>query len=217
MPSSSSSSTTTAEIMLVDLNNLTHEDLLKMNPMDYNHTDDEDEISKLVNLLILRVETLNNDASVNDEKNNRRASSVVKEIDHNLIDYLYYLFNKFINEDSESNTHMINKSNFVNICQTLVRNGSIKMSSPPPSEQLISEATMTNSCDSTLIQTFLREYRTDTNEITLSEASINSSKSLITLNDQDTWLIVDLEQSIPQASTPIADELKVSSISIRSR
>lgn len=133
---------------------------------------DDQEISKLINLLLLRVECLNNE------------NSTIKQVDQNLIEYLYYLFNKFTRDECESNKTMIDKSNFVNVCQKLVRNGCLNGSSSEPP----------------LLQTILHEYPSPSNE------HISSSSN----NDQDTWLVVDIEPIQPKYSATMPNLSKVS-------
>lgn len=133
---------------------------------------DDQEISKLINLLLLRVECLTNE------------KPTIKQVDQNLIEYLYYLFNKFTRDESESNETMIDKSNFVNVCQKLVRNGCLNSSSSEPP----------------LLQTILHEYQSSTNE------HISTSSN----NDQDTWLVVDFEAIQPKYSATMPNLSKVS-------
>jgi hypothetical protein len=146
---------------------LSNEDLLELN--------DQNEILTLIDLLVLRVECLTNENKKNKSKDNY---PTVAEVDQNLIEYLYYLFTKFINEDSnESSTPIINKNDFVNVCQTLVRNGCFEVSSSSP-DQSFSESTITSSSDQTLTpETFLHEYQNNANE-------------------KDTWLVVDIEPPV---------------------
>lgn len=141
---------------------------------------DQNEILTLIDLLVLRVECLNNETK---KKKHKTSLPTVTEVDHNLIEYLYYLFKKFVHEeDSEHNvppTTTIDKNNFVHVCQTLVRNGSFELSSLSP-DQSISESTITNhSTDQTL-----------TSEIE-SQSEILPEKS--TIDERDTWLVIDLD------------------------
>jgi len=183
-PSSTSSSSQSIEF---NLNRLSNENLLK--------NSDDHEISKLVNLLILRVECLTNENTL-IQKNNTYPT--IKEIDQNLIEYLYYLFNKFIQDESDINPPMIDKTNFVNVCQTLVRNGCFNIPSPTSPDQSFSESTITNSSDRTLTQTFVHEYRSETDDMSLKKSSLT--------NDQETWVVVDLE---PKYSATIPEQSKV--------
>jgi hypothetical protein len=169
-----------------------------------NSNSDEDEISKLINLLILRVECLTNENTLIDKKINY---PTIKEIDENLIEYLYYLFNKFVQEEPDLTTSstMIDKTNFVNVCQTLVRNGCFNLptTSNSPDESL-SESTITNSSDQTLPQTFVHEYRSETDDISLKQSSLT--------NDQETWLVVDIEPIQPKYSSKSPEQSKVRTI-----
>jgi len=183
-PSSISSSSQSIEF---NLNRLSNENLLK--------NSDDHEISKLVNLLILRVECLTNENTL-IQKNN--SYPTIKEIDQNLIEYLYYLFNKFIQDESDINPPMIDKTNFVNVCQTLVRNGCFNIPSATSPDQSFSESTITNSSDRTLTQTFVHEYRSETDDMSLKKSSLT--------NDQETWVVVDLE---PKYSATIPEQSKV--------
>ena len=154
-----------------------------------NHTDDQ-EICKLIHLLLLRVECLNNE---NPPSLSRSSSPypTIKQVDDNLIEYLYYLFNKFVGEDVESNKPTINKTNFVNVCQTLVRNGCLNIP-------------LTNSSEATLFQTVLHEYQSSSSSSSLNEP-ISTSSNI----DQDTWLVVDFEPIQPKYSSTTPDLSKV--------
>jgi hypothetical protein len=171
-------------------NRLSNENLLK--------NSDDHEISKLINLLILRVECLSNENTLINKKNHY---PTVKEIDQNLIEYLYYLFNKFIQEESDLNPPMIDKTNFVNVCQTLVRNGCFNIPSSTSPDQSFSESTITNSSDRTLPQTFVHEYRSETDDMSLKKSSLT--------NDQETWLVVDLEPMTPKYSSTTPEQSNV--------
>ncbi|CAF3229974.1 unnamed protein product [Rotaria sp. Silwood2] len=205
MSSSSSSSTASSQSLDISSRKLSNENLLK-NTFDNNPTNDDNEILTLINLLILRVECLTNDNTLVTKKKNEKMSPQIKEIDQNLIEYLYYLFNKFINEDSDSNTPIINKANFVNVCQTVVRNGGLNIPSSTSPNQSFSESTITNDSDQTLIQTSVREFRIDTNDITSKNSSINEQISSVPINDDETWLVVDLEENKSEYSTTNFDE-----------
>ncbi|CAF5040721.1 unnamed protein product, partial [Rotaria socialis] len=89
--------------MPISLNKLSNENLLK-NTLDNDHTADDNEILTLINLLILRVECLNNDSTVVNVTNTKTKSSTIRKIDQNLIEYLYFLFNKFVEDESDSST-----------------------------------------------------------------------------------------------------------------
>ena len=171
-----SRASSSSESLELDFSPLSNENL----PTKNLDEQDEHEISKLINLLILRVECLAN------EKNN--SLPPIKQVDDNLIEYLYYLFNKFTQDEINSNTPMIDKTNFVHVCQTLVRHECLNLTSP---EQSVSETTMTNTTDLTLTQPFVREYRTEIDEISFKTPSSN---------DQDTWLVVDFESMQPKYS-----------------
>ncbi|CAF3707147.1 unnamed protein product [Rotaria sordida] len=207
MSTSSSSSTASSQSLINNSKKLSNKNLLK-NTFDNNSTNDDNEILTLINLLILRIECLPNDNTLITEKKNNEQSSKIKEIDQNLIEYLYYLFNKFINEDIDSNTPMVNKTNFVNICQTVVRSGSLNMPSTTSPDQSFSESTFTNDSDQTLIQTSVREYTADINDIAVNNSSLNEQISSASMNDQEAWLIVDLEEIKAERSTTNFDESK---------
>jgi hypothetical protein len=106
---------------------------------------------------------------------------------------------------------MIDKSNFVNVCQTLVRNGCFNISLSTSPDQSFSEPTLTNNSDLTLNQTFVHEYRSDTDNVSLEKSSLNEQITSTPTNEQETWLVVDIEpiQSQYLATTP--DESKVRS------
>jgi hypothetical protein len=194
MSSSSTSSSLSSQSNELRLSN---EDLLK-NTFDNS---DDNEIFKLINLLILRVECLaNENTSMTKTKN----YPTIKQIDQNLIEYLYYLFNKFRKEESDFQTPMIDKTNFVNVCQTLVRNGCFNIPSSTSPDQSFSDATITNNSNLTLTQTIVHDCRSDTNDRSLDEQTSSPSK-----NNQEAWLVVDLEAIKPQHSVTIPDESKV--------
>jgi hypothetical protein len=76
---------------------------------------------------------------------------------------------------------IIDKHNFVSVCQTLVRNGCLEVVSASP-DQSFSEETITSDSDQTITpETFLHEYQNVADE-------------------QDAWLVVDLN---PQ-ETPVS-------------
>lgn len=171
--------------------------------MNTHENSDDNEISKLINLLILRVELLSNDND--DDKNiiirkkKKTISPKIKQIDQNLIEYLYFLFNKFTKDDSETHSTMLDKTNFVHVCQQLVRNGCFHSSSTTTTttshspDRSSSETTITNTNQSSLT---VHEYHSNGEE-----------KSVC--NEQDTWLIVDLESIQPQYSATLPDHSKV--------
>jgi hypothetical protein len=204
--STSSSSSSLTQSIEFSSRRLSNEDVFQNNLND----NDDNEILKLVNLLILRVECLaNENILINRDKN--KTYPTIKQIDQNLIEYLYYLFSKFIKDDNDLNTPMIDKSNFVNVCQTLVRNGCFNIPLSTSPDQSFSEPTLTNNSDLTLNQTFVHEYRSDTDNVSLEKSSLNEQITSTPTNEQETWLVVDIEpiQSQYLATTP--DESKVRS------
>ncbi|CAF1512856.1 unnamed protein product [Rotaria sp. Silwood1] len=205
--SSSSSSALSSQALIISPRNLSNENLLK-NTYDNNPTNDDHEILTIINLLILRVECLTNDNTLVIEKKNKKISPKIKKINQNLIEYLYYLFNKFINEDTDSNTLTINKKNFVNVSQIVVCNGSLNMPTSTSLNQSLSEFTITNDSDHTLIQTYVHEYRTDTNDMTEKCSSINEQTSSVAINDRETWLVVDLGETKRELLTTKREESK---------
>ena len=156
----------------------------KSSPENSLELNDQNEILTLIDLLVLRVECLNNETK---KKKHKTSLPTVTEVDHNLIEYLYYLFKKFSNEDSEQTidlppTAMMDKNNFVHVCQTLVRNGSFELSSLSP-DQSMSESTITNhSTDQTL-----------TSEIVPQESQSDILPDKSTTDERDTWLVIDLD------------------------
>jgi len=188
-------SSSTSQSIESSLNQLSNENLIKN-----NH--DDNEILKLINLLILRVECLNNENILNNNNNKKNISPTIKQIDQNLIEYLYFLFNKFINDNPDLDKPMIDKSNFVNVCQTLVRNGCFNIPSTISPDQSFSETTITNSSDLTSTHTFVHEYKSNTDDMLVEKSSENQPLT----NDQEAWLIIDLESTTP--STPL-DESSV--------
>ncbi|CAF0718159.1 unnamed protein product [Adineta steineri] len=197
------SSLSSSQLLNPNSKQLSNEDLSK------ETFDDNNEISTLINLLILRVECLSNKNTLIEKKKQTKIYPTIKQIDQNLTEYLYYLFNKFTKDDPDICTSMIDKTNFVNVCQTLVRNGCFNMPSSTSPEQSLSESTLTNNNELTLTQTCLREYRTDVDDLIIDKSTATEETSSISMNDQDTWLIVDLEPIKPQYSTTIPDESKV--------
>lgn len=131
---------------------------------------DENEILTLIDLLVLRVECLTNENQTIKKKKKKKFNEnypSVSQVDQNLIEYLYYLFTKFTHE--EQMNPIVDKNNFVNVCQTLVRNGCFDISSSSP-DQSTSDTTITE-------QTIIHEYPTTID------------------NDKDTWLVVDFDQT----------------------
>ncbi|CAF0777051.1 unnamed protein product [Adineta steineri] len=196
------SSLSSSQLLNPNSKQLSNEDLSK------ETFDDNNEISTLINLLILRVECLSNKNTLIEKKKQTKIYPTIKQIDQNLTEYLYYLFNKFTKDDPDICTSMIDKTNFVNVCQTLVRNGCFNMPLSTSPEQSLSESTLTNNNELTLTQTCLREYRTDVDDLIIDKSTATEETSSISMNDQDTWLIVDLEPIKPQYSTTIPDESK---------
>lgn len=147
--------------------------------MNSTELNDQNEILTLIDLLVLRVECLNNETK-KKKKKIKESSPTVAEVDQNLIEYLYYLFTKFIHDESDDlPAASIDKNNFVNVCQTLVRNGSFELASASP-DQSTSEATITNSDQTLTSETVLHEYH----------PAVTDKSST---DEQDTWLVVDLE------------------------
>lgn len=174
-----------------------------------NH--DDNEIFNLINLLILRVECLNNDDSIVNNNNSAKSTSI-KQIDQNLMEYLYYLFNKFVDDDNDSqdlDKPMIDKNNFVHVCQTLVRNEFFNVPSSNSPDQSLSDTTITNSSDLNSTQIFSHEYRTDIDDMSLENSSLNDQLSSTPTNDQDTWLVVDLEPIQSEYSPTRSDRSSV--------
>ena len=186
---------------------LSAENLLK-NKFNNNLTDDDNEILTLIDLLVLRVECLSNDETLVNEK---KKSSIIKRVDQNLIEYLYYLFDQFTNDDSNLCTSpIIDKSNSIHTCQTFARNGSFNVLSSTSLDQSFTELITTNNSDITLIQTFVHEYRPDTDDMILTESSIHGPASSLSTNDQETWLVVGFKSAEPQYSKVALNETKVS-------
>jgi hypothetical protein len=104
---------------------------------------------------------------------------------------------------------MIDKTNFVNVCQTLVRNGCFNMPATTSPDQSFSEKTITNSSDLTSTHTYVHEYRPDVDDMSLEQSSINELISSSPTSDQESWLVVDLEPIPPIYSSTTPDESKV--------
>ena len=170
-------------------------------------TDDGNEISTLINLLILRVECLAND-QLNPSLASEQTYPTIKQVDQNLLEYLYYLFNKFTTDDPDLSKPMIDKTNFVHACQTFVRNGCFTLS--PASDlpdQSVSESTTMNTNRNDL--TSVHEYRAETAP---EKSSATGSISTTPSSDQDVWLVVDIEPSQADGSTMDSNESNVSSL-----
>ena len=168
---------------------------------------EKSEILTLIDLLVLRVECL-----TNEKKKNKPTDEIhptVAEVDQNLIEYLYYLFTKFVQDESnasqEKEPSMIDKKNFVHVCQTLVRSGCFDLSSntvPSSPDQSTSDAT--SSSDPTLTeQVLVREYDPEADDKSVG----HESTSLRTVDDQDTWLVVDLPGSQSEDDMPTSDTM----------
>jgi hypothetical protein len=195
MSSSNSSSSSSSQ----SIESSSNENLFK------NH--DDNEILKLINLLILRVECLNNENTLNNNKKN--IFPTIKQIDQNLIEYLYFLFNKFINDESDLDKPMIDKSSFVNVCQTLVRNGCFNIPSTISPDQSFSETTITNSSDIISTHTSVHEHKPNTDDMPVEKSSVNEQISPALTNEQEAWLIIDLEPSTPEYPATPMDESSV--------
>lgn len=180
----------------------------------HEHPDngDADEILTLVNLLIRRVEYLATNGTppemtTTKKKNGTNPSPSIKQIDQDLTEYLYYLFNKFAKDDGDAGVPLIEKSDFVHVCQTLVRNGCLNV---PSAEQSLLDVTLTNSNEITLTQTSLREHKPDADESTVEKSSASDKTCGTPMDEQDAWLIVDVELIAPQYSPASPDGSKVS-------
>jgi len=168
----------------------------KISNENFLEINDHNEISTLIDLLVLRVECLTNEKKFNKKKKKKSGHyPTVTEVDQNLIEYLYYLFKKFINDDSNSSndltTPIIDKTNFVNVCQTLVRNGCFDIPSTS-TDQSISETTINDSDRTLTPETFIREYHADTDQMIAGKSSID---------EKETWLVVDLEPTQSEEPT----------------
>ncbi|CAF1146701.1 unnamed protein product [Adineta steineri] len=187
----SSARTNRTQILTIDL---------KMSNENLSTTNDNNEILTLIDLLVLRVECLANENKLISKKKHKKDNCPsVAEVDQNLIEYLYYLFTRFIHDETNSSNILripiIDKNNFVSVCQTLVRNGCFDI--PQPSVELSpdqSSSDTTSSSDKTLTQqTFVREYNPDTDTMLAEKSSIDGENLSTTSAEQETWLIVDLE------------------------
>ena len=168
------------------------------NPLASN---DKNEILTLIDLLVLRVECLANESN---GKPTNAAYPTVSGVDQSLIEYLYYLFAKFLRDESSTShpttTPTMDKTNFVHVCQTLVRNGCFDLSTVgetlSPDQ---SSADTTISSDRTLTQQpSLPEYPSDQDTF-VPEQSFEQQPT-----EQDTWLVVDLEPTT--SDDELADE-----------
>lgn len=172
-------------------------------------TSDNNEILTLIDLLVLRVECLANEGKVNVKRKKGNCPSVA-EVDQNLIEYLYYLFTKFVNDESSAQpVPAIDKSNFVNVCQTLVRNGCFDIPpgnipvSPDQSSSETASSSSSSSSDRTITpQPLLREYHADADVLMQAEKSSIDGENLSTTSaEQETWLVVDLEGAPSEDAT----------------
>ncbi|CAF0797138.1 unnamed protein product [Didymodactylos carnosus] len=152
-------------------------------------TSDQDildsEILTLVDLLVLRVACLS-------ESSDEIPRPTVAEVDQNLIEYLYYLFTKFIvtadtsvSDANSTDESLIDKKSFIQICQTLVKNGCFDMSSVS-----VSPTTSQSTED-----TVLEYVNNDQNKNDLSTATITDEKQNETATEENTWLMVDISES----------------------
>ncbi|CAF4378850.1 unnamed protein product [Rotaria sp. Silwood2] len=158
---------------------------------------EHNEILTLINLLVLRVECLSNERKSKKRKRKKDKYPTVAEVDQNLIEYLYYLFKKFINDDTnisnDVKTPIIDKNNFVSVCQTLVRNGCFDM----PSTTLLKSPnqsfsdSLSASEHTSISQTIVHEYYPDTNQIVEEKSLTNDQISPMISTEKETWLIVD--------------------------
>ncbi|UJR15369.1 hypothetical protein I4U23_002317 [Adineta vaga] len=171
---------------------------------------DNNEILTLIDLLVLRVECLANEAKSKTKKKKVNCPSVA-EVDQNLIEYLYYLFTKFLNDEANASDTLripiIDKNNFVNVCQTLVRNGCFDI---PPGNISISpdqsSSETTSSSDKTLSQhTLVREYHPDTDTMMAEKSSLDGENLSTTSAEQETWLVVDLEATHAEDSIVVSE------------
>lgn len=177
-----------------------------MNPQSENNkkidTNDHTEIVTLINLLILRVECLSKEKKPKKRKKRKDNHPTVAEVDQSLIEYLYYLFKKFINEETNS-SKTIDKNNFVDVCQNLVRNGCFDISSSsdvsPSLTQSYSESISISDQTTLTSQTSLNEYHHDTTEITDELSLTDDPISTITLTEKENFLQSDEIIETPEA------------------
>jgi hypothetical protein len=161
----------------------------------------QNEIMRLIDLLVLRVECLNNEKKTPNEL----TSLSVTDVDRNLIEYLYYLFTRFIHVERNSCETLTNASldrnAFVNVCQTLVRNGCFGLTNanvPTTSVSLSSSSSSsisseeTASSNSTLVEQSLTSDCESSNDDKPSECGSSSSTNI---DDQETWLAIDVQNS----------------------
>ena len=139
--------------------------------------DDEDQIFTLIDLLVLRVDCLTNEIKAKSRED--RIKPTLAEIDQNLIEFLYCLFKKFLNNEKEK--PRIEKNNFVEICQRLVRYGCFELSSNDKgnsNEQSTSE-TLSNS-DPTL-----------TEQVCLQSSDVDEDNSTELTKSNNSWPLID--------------------------
>ncbi|CAF3610328.1 unnamed protein product [Rotaria sordida] len=173
-------------------------------------TNEYNEILTLINLLILRVECLSNENKSKKRKRKKDKYPTVTEVDQNLIEYLYYLFKKFINNDinlsNDLKIPIIDKNNFVSICQTLVRDGCFDIPSTTTTiiskspNQSLSESLSTSDYISNS-QAIVHEYYPDTNQIVEEKSLSDDQISSMTSTEKEPWLVVDFEQPIQLEET----------------
>ncbi|CAM4776618.1 unnamed protein product [Rotaria magnacalcarata] len=163
-------------------------------------TNDHIEILTLINLLVLRVDCLSKEKNSKKRKkrkdNHHHHRPTVAEVDKNLIEYLYYLFKKFINDEANPSKDLtppiIDKNNFVSVCQTLVRNGCFDVpstTSPTSLTQSYSESASIS--DQTL--TSMSEYHHDTNEFYEENSLTDDQISPMASSTKETFFIGDIE------------------------
>ncbi len=85
----------------------------------------------------------------------------------------------------------------MNVCQTLVRNGCFDIPSTPP-DQSLSETTTSHSDQTLTPQPFLHEYHPETDQLLVDKTS---------MDDQDTWLVVDLESNQSEEIVPTSETI----------
>ena len=181
-----------------------------------------DEISAVIDLLLVRVdESLVNEKTLAAKKSkkkrkkksrSRRKSQAFAEPppDRHLLDYLDYLFTKFIDDNNNNNNNdcsvsMIDKTNFITVCQTLVRNGCFNLPSVPTSEPVLSASPTINTDTSNELnstQTLVREYHPQTDNVIKQISLAPEHTDALTSNDQDIWLVVDIEPPTKSDCSP---------------
>ncbi|CAM4937193.1 unnamed protein product [Rotaria socialis] len=166
-------------------------------------TNDHIEILTLINLLVLRVECLSKEKKSKKRKKRKDDNHhhhpphhpTVAEVDQNLIEYLYYLFKKFINDETNPSKDLtppiIDKSNFVSVCQTLVRNGCFDVPSTTLSTSLTQSYSESASIsDQTL--TSMSEYHHDANEFYEEDSLTDDQFPSIASPTKETFFIGDI-------------------------